>query len=166
MGLFDRVVDGFMKVLDRQFPRDRIADEEIAARDSTLLALSNDEARAKLDRVLAEGTVFETDEEHSDDTRLDVLAPNARELMRKYREIRLSGFEERLSRDLIPQALAFPGFIWIGVFFENVIVCVRPGDEAIYQWDGTTDAPTEEDIVSPSACHWLLTCFDPADSNR
>jgi hypothetical protein len=126
-----------------------------------LAALSTKKAKEIFQKVLAMGNVYWMVEEESNDPSLDVLAPEIRSVLSRYREI---GTQQLwFSRDMMSKDPLGPGLVWIGeAWGGEVKLLVMHNQEQIYRLDPSIEAHGGDSggalipSLYPTVYHWLL----------
>jgi hypothetical protein len=85
------------------------------------------------------------------------LPSAVRELFGLYSSIEVVAGEARLSQDLISASEFHPGWIRIGTDIDFTEIAVRPGDEGVYEFDGSESTQKDFDqACSSSVYHWIV----------
>lgn len=121
-------------------------------------SMSIQEARGAAHEVLRDPAKFRTTPVV--DTCLpqgEQLPSAVRELFGLYSSIEVVAGEARLSQDLISASEFHPGWIRIGTDIDFTEIAVRPGDEGVYEFDGSESTQKDFDqACSSSVYHWIV----------
>jgi hypothetical protein len=123
-------------------------------------ALSIAEAKEVFLRLLAKGDVYSVVEEESNDPALDLLPPEIRSLLSRYRTVETD--QCRLTRDAMSYDPVVPGTIWIGESWEDAVI-IKVNEEPIYMDGPYLDESPLDEPIHQSVYHWLL-CALPEES--
>lgn len=124
---------------------------------SGLQALPLAEARSRALAALRDPTHFECREEPLAGGLPAGLPDSAREIFSLYSSVKAVAGEALLSRSQIGPAQYRDGFLRIGTNLDATELAVRPGEEPVYEIDGSdADEREIERGGVPSLYHWVL----------
>lgn len=137
----------------------------------TISSLSLQQAKASAIGLLSDPRIFQCAESPiADERSLEGLAPEVRELLKRYATIELvKGPRAAVMRTSLGPSGRRPGFLRIGSIAAATDVAgdlgVKPGDETIYELY-TDEAPDPTFGTYKSIYHWLLAMAEEAPESH
>ena len=169
MAAFAALMFGIGWLAVRLLARRQAADyRRDAAKLERISALSLEEAASRAASLLSDGRLFRVVEAPpDDDAALQSLAPELRNIFRRYESIELVQVPwAHVARASLGPSVHQPGFLRIGDVASGTDVegeiAVRPGEEAIYEVHAD-EAPDPKLGTHRSIYHWLIATAQEAE---